>query len=252
MSFSRTPRPSPAMIVALIALLMSLGGTATAAKVLIDGKNIKNGTIAASKLTKKARHQLTARARRAGVADRADSVTDEATGNTFSASSRPTAGELLALSADGQFPTSVMPNVAARIYNSTDEPVPLQIPNGPVTRLTFDRISFDTAHLFDAAHPTRLRAPVAGVYLINANVSWQVAATYGLNRAVVVYVNGHAISVDQRPPAQETRQVVTTLYRLNAGDEVEVGVGQDEASVLYADAVGDYAPSLGMALIAAG
>jgi hypothetical protein len=256
MSFPKIPRrPSPAMVVALIALLMSMGGTATAAKVLIDGKNIKKGTIAASKLTKKARSQLTAhaqRATRAHVADSADSVFDEATGNSISASSDPTAGDLLPLSADGRFPTSVLPNVAARIYNSTDEPVPLQIPGGPVMRLTFDRVSFDTAHLFDASHPTRLRAPIAGVYVINANVSWQVASTWGLNRAVYVYVNGHAVSVDQRPPAQETRQVVTTLYRLNAGDEVEVGVGQDEASVLKVNAVGDYAPSLAMALIAAG
>jgi hypothetical protein len=251
MSFPKIPsRPSPAMVVALIALLMSMGGTATAAKVLIDGKNIKKGTIAASKLTKKARHQLTAhaqRATRARVADSADSVFDEATGNSISASSDPTAGELLPLSVDGHFPTSVLTNVAARIYNSTDEPV-----GRPVKLLTFDRVSFDTAHLFDPALPTRLRAPVGGVYLINANVSWQVASTWGLNRAVYVYVNGHAVSVDQRPPAQETRQVVTTLYRLNAGDEVEVGVGQDEASVLKVNAVGDYAPSLAMALIAAG
>jgi hypothetical protein len=256
MSFPKIPRrPSPAMVVALIALLMSMGGTATAAKVLIDGKNIKKGTIAASKLTKKARSQLTAhaqRATRAHVADSADSVFDAATGSSISASSDPTAGDLLPLPADGRFPTSVLPNVAARIYNSTDEPMPLQIPGGPVMRLTFDRVSFDTAHLFDPSHPTRLRAPVGGVYLITTNVSWQVAGTYGLNRAVVVYVNGHAVSIDQRPPAQETRQVVTTIYRLNAGDEVEVGVGQDEASVLIADAVGDYAPSLAMALIAAG
>jgi FixJ family two-component response regulator len=48
MSFPKIPsRPSPA-VVALIALLKSMGGTATAAKVLIDGKNIKNGTIAAA------------------------------------------------------------------------------------------------------------------------------------------------------------------------------------------------------------
>jgi hypothetical protein len=243
------------MIVALIALLMSLGGTATAAKMLITSKDIKNGTIRLVDLNKHTRKQLTAHARRAAradVADSADSVTDEATGDTVSASSDPTAGDLLPLSADGRFPGSVLPNVAARIYNSTDEPVPLQIPGGPVMRLTFDRVSFDTAHLFDPSHPTRLRAPVGGVYLITTNVSWQIAGTYGLNRAVVVYVNGNAVSIDQRPPAQETRQVVTTLYRLNAGDEVEVGVGQDEAGVLNADAVGDYAPSLAMAWIAPG
>lgn len=247
-------RPSPAMLVALIALFMSLGGTATAAKVLIDGKNIRNGTIAASKLTKKARHQLTAHARTAGrarlaeSADSADSLTDEASGDTLLASSTPTPGELLPLDADGHFSPSASPNIAARIYSSTDEAVPI----GGVKMLTFDRVSFDTAHLFDQAHATRLKAPVNGVYLINANISWQISSAWGLNRAVYVYVNGYAISVDQRPPATETRQVVTTLYRLKAGDEVEVGVAQDEAGSLNVNAVGDYAPSLAIALIAPG
>ena len=60
------------------------------------------------------------------------------------------------------------------------------------------------------------------------------------------------MSVDRRPPAEETRQVITTLYRLSAGDEVEVGVAQDEAASLDANAVGDYAPSLAIAWIAPG
>ena len=262
MSFPNAQRrPSPAMIVALIALLMSLGGTATAAGMLITSKDIQNGTIRLVDLNKKTRKQLTAHAQRATRAseadsathaDSADSVTDATTGNAIGASSAPIAGNLLPLSADGHFPSSVLPNIAARIYNSTDELVPLQIAGGPVMHLSFDRVSFDTANLYDPSHPTRLRAPIAGVYVINANVSWQVTGAFGLNRAVVVYVNGHAISIDQRPPAEETRQVVTTIYRLNAGDEVEVGVGQDEASTLNADAVGDYAPSLAMAWIAAG
>ena len=254
-------RPT-ALPVALLALFLSLFGTATAAKLLITSKDIKNGTIRLVDLNKHTQRQLTAHARSAtradvaNVANSADSsfsTYDLATGNSLQASSSPTAGDLLPLSADGRFPGSVMPDVAARIYNSTDEPIPLQISGGPVKLLTFDRVSFDTAHLFDPSHPTRLKAPLAGVYLINANVSWQIATPpAGRNRAVVVYVNGNAVSVDQRPPAEETRQVVTTVYRLNAGDEVEVGVGQDEANSLKADAVGDYAPSLAMAWIAAG
>jgi len=248
-------RPSPAMVVALIALLMSLGGTATAAGMLITSKDIRNGTIRLVDLNKKTRKQLTAHARsatHASEADSADFVTDAATGNAIGASSAPSAGNLLPLSADGHFPGSVLPNIAARIYNSTDEPVLLQPTSLPVKRLTFDRVSFDTANLFDPSHPTWLRAPITGVYVINANVSWQISGASGGNFAVYVYVNGHAISVDQRPPAEETRQVVTTIYRLNAGDEVEVGVGQDNASTLNANAVGDYAPSLAMAWIAAG
>ena len=263
MSLKKRLKPSPALVVALLALLVSLGGTAAATTVLITSKQIKNGTIQLVDLNKHTRQQLTERARnadRADAADLADSaftanealrVRDEETGQPIEASSRPKPGALLPLSGDGRFPTSVAPNIAARIYNSTDEQVPLQIAGGPVMRLSFDRVSFDTAGLFDPAHPTRLKAPVTGVYLISANVSWQVTwSPAGLNRAVTVYVNNHAVSIDQRPPAQETRQVVSTLYRLNAGDEVEVGVGQDEAATLIADAVGDYAPSLSMAWIA--
>jgi hypothetical protein len=63
----RGRRPSPAMIVAMLALIAALAGTATAAS-LIKSKDIKNGTIRgkdihkktipASKLTKAARNSL--------------------------------------------------------------------------------------------------------------------------------------------------------------------------------------------------
>jgi hypothetical protein len=138
---------------------------------------------------------------------------------------------LLPLSPGGTFPESVLPlDSTAKAerhrpclrLDGRDDPAPDR--GAPVKLLTFDRVSFDTAHLFDPTHPTRLR----------------------------VYVNGHAVSVDRRPPVEETRQVITTLYRLSAGDEVEVGVAQDEAASLDANAVGDYAPSLAIAWIAPG
>ena len=82
-------------------------------------------------------------------------------------------------------PTGVV-NVAARVYNSSDTSLPIQIAGAPVKPLPFDRVSFDTAGLFDKSHPTRLRAPIAGVYLITANVSWQVGGIEGLNRRLRV------------------------------------------------------------------
>jgi hypothetical protein len=149
--------------------------------------------------------------------------------------------------------TTKAPNVAARVYSSHDEPTKIQIGFGPVQQLTFDRVSFDTDNLFDPGHPSRLTAPVAGIYLITTSVSWAVEGTSlnGVNRAVYISVDGHVIAVDQRPPAAETRQVVTTIYRLNPGDTVQVGIGQD-AGDLTANAVGDYAPSLAVAWIAPG
>jgi hypothetical protein len=249
------------MPVALLALFFSLFGSATAAKVLIDGKNIKNRSIPATKLTKKAHRQLTAHARTAdsatlsAVSAVSASVFDGVAKKAVPLSSTPAPGALLPLDANASFPASVLPldsttkapNIAARVYNSTDEPI-----GGSVTLLTFDRVLVDTAQLFDPAHPTALKAPVAGIYLINANVSWQIAPATGLNRAVYVYVNGGAVSVDQRPPAEETRQVVTTIYPLKAGDQVTVGVAHDGATTLNANAVGAYAPSLAMAWIAPG
>jgi len=54
------------MVVALIALLASLAGTATAAKVLITSKDIKNGTIQPIDLSAKAKRVLKARRGPAG------------------------------------------------------------------------------------------------------------------------------------------------------------------------------------------
>jgi hypothetical protein len=53
----KAPRPSPGLVIAVVALIVALGGSAVASS-LINGKRIKNGTISASKLTKAARAQL--------------------------------------------------------------------------------------------------------------------------------------------------------------------------------------------------
>jgi hypothetical protein len=62
---SSNRKPTPSMAVAVIALFLSLVGSATAAKVLITGKDIKDGTIQLSDLSRKARAHLTAHARTA-------------------------------------------------------------------------------------------------------------------------------------------------------------------------------------------
>jgi len=250
---SRRFRLSPAMAVAMLALLVSLGGSAAAAHVLITSQDIKDGTIRLVDISPSAKNSLHAHATNADIADEAFALNDASSFKLIEASTTPTAGKLLPLDSQGRFPASVLPTIAARVYSSKDEPNPIQIAGAPVQRLTFDSVSFDTDHLFDPRRPTDLTAPVDGIYLITTNVSWAIEAnaTAGINRAVYVYVNDRAIAVDQRPPAGETRQTVSTLYKLVAGDVVEVGLGQDGGR-LTANAVGDYAPSLGMALIGPG
>jgi len=250
-SRSRKRRLSPAMVVAMLALLVSLGGSAAAAvHALITSRDIKDGTIRIVDLSDGAKASLHAHSLDADHADQAYALDDPTSLHSFQATQAPTPGNLLPLDSQGRFPASVLPTVAARVYSSTNEHTRIQIAGGPVQRLTFDSVSFDTDHLFDPRRPTELTAPMTGVYLVTTNVSWAIEpnATSGINRAVYVYVNGHAIAVDQRPPAGETRQTVTTLYKLAAGDLVDVGIGQDGGD-LSANAVGDYAPSLAMALI---
>ena len=255
---SRPPRrrPSPSLVVAMLALLVSLGGTATAAHLLITSRDIQDGTIRLVDLSPAAKtslHSHAVEANIAGYAEHAGTLNDLLSFQRIPASRTPTPGALFPLGSDGRFPGSVMPDIAARVYSSHDQLTHLQIPFGPIYQLDFDSVSFDTAHMFDPARPNALVAPAAGIYLITTNVSWAIQDTsrIGVNRAVYLEVDGRAIAVDQRPPADETRQVVTTIYHLNAGDAVQVGIGQD-AGDLTANAVGDYAPSLAMAWIAPG
>jgi hypothetical protein len=240
----------------MLALLVSLGGTATAAHLLITSQDIQDGTIRLADLstaTKTSLHSHAVEANIAGYAEHAGTLNDLLSFQRISASRTPSPGALLPLGNDRRFPGSVMPDIAARVYSSHDQLTHLQIPFGPIYQLSFDSVSFDTARMFDPARPNALVAPTAGIYLITTNVSWAIEDTsrIGVNRAVYLEVDGRAIAVDQRPPADETRQVVTTIYRLNAGDTVQVGIGQD-AGDLTANAVGDYAPSLAMAWIAPG
>ena len=59
----RSMRPTPSMAVALLALVVALGGTATAASVLItSSKQIKAGSISASDLSRSAQKSLKGKA----------------------------------------------------------------------------------------------------------------------------------------------------------------------------------------------
>ena len=60
-------KPSPAMVVALIALFVALSGTATAGGLLITSRQIKNGTIQAVDINARTLRQLAARRGPAGA-----------------------------------------------------------------------------------------------------------------------------------------------------------------------------------------
>lgn len=116
----------------------------------------------------------------------------------------------------------------ARAYSSSFQ----SIPYDTVTALQLDSELFDTAGLHDNAPPnnTRLTAPIAGTYHVDACVAWDPNAT-GL-RSLQIRLNGDLASasaasqIAPAPAVSTTQHCAGELVRLAAGDYVEMVVRQ--------------------------
>ena len=117
----------------------------------------------------------------------------------------------------------------ARVYNSTST----SIPNATQTTLTFDSERYDRGTK-DEQHVTggnQLLCKVSGLYRIGANVRFDGGA--GSIREARIRLNGGPmIASATSPPGAVTRLCVSTEYRLNAGDAVDVAVFQDSGGSL--------------------
>lgn len=140
---------------------------------------------------------------------------------------------------------------AARVFNSVAQSI-ATVTN---TILTFDSERFDT----DAIHSTtattsRLTATTAGVYAISASIEWaSVAATDP--RHIRLKLNGLTDIAKSRtaaPGGAVHEQSITTLYKLAAGEYVEVEVRQASGGALNVQASGNYSPEFSMAWVAQG
>src|SRR5262249_38936259 len=108
----------------------------------------------------------------------------------------------------------------------------VQDPSLGAMRLQFDRVAFDTDGLFSPKHPTRLTAPADGIYLITADIAFRAAphAGAGANRGAALLVDGQTVARSQLPPADQPFIALTTIYKLQKGDYVEVAVSDDDPS----------------------
>ena len=98
-----------------------------------------------------------------------------------------------------------------------------------ITVLTVDTEELDSAGVHDnAANPSRLTAPIAGLYWINATVEWS-ANTTG-RRLIRINKNQSSPSIAtdsvQASSVGNTVQTVSRLARLVAGDFIEVDASQ--------------------------
>jgi hypothetical protein len=207
-------RPSPALVVALIALVLSMSGTAVAASKLVNGdKLIKKQTLSGNRL-------------------RNQTLT----------------GKQLASGAVGTAKVGALPG--ARVRNSTNE----SIPTNNSVPLTFDTEDFDVGDVHStAANTSRLTAPVAGKYLIVASARWADNTT-GHRTLTIKVDGGTQIALDAVSAYSSTgfalAQTVETVYHLAAGQYVEVWAWQNSGDVLDVQSLPECTPVLSMSWIA--
>jgi hypothetical protein len=111
------------------------------------------------------------------------------------------------------------------------------IPNSTVTVFQLPAATYDTANMHDAAHPTRIIAPIAGLYSITASVKWRSNANGGMRFATIrKNGTGSDLAISQVSPVTTngafTSQIIAGTLRLAANDFVEIFVFQDSGVAL--------------------
>ena len=223
--------PSPAMIVACVALFVALGGTSYAAIVLpansvgtkqikknaVTGAKIKNATLTGAKIKDASltgADIVAASLGKVPSAASADSVVDGAVG-----------------------PTKLGAIPGARVRRTAAVTIPGNASGSTV--LSYDATpDFNVGGVFDTAQPTRMTAPIAGRYLIVANARWE--SNVNGRRTIALEVNGTVAQIARSNISASwlttatfnPEQTTEAIYKLNAGDYVEVLAYQDSTSPL--------------------
>jgi hypothetical protein len=265
MNTIRNRLPSPAMVLACVALVVALGGVSYAAGVLpknsVGTAQLKKMAVTAAKLKNNA---VTG----AKVKNGTLLATDFSAGQLPAGPQGPKGdpgpqgpkgdpGTLGANSVganevqDGSLGTAELAHSipAVRVTG----PGSGLIANDTWTPLDLNIERYDTAAMHSPQTPTsRLMAPVDGIYLVTAQVRWESGTG---RRALSLRRNGNTAvggTTDLLTVADNRAQEVTAQVRLDAGDFVEAGVFQNSGAPLFVAKDGEYSPEFAMTWLAPG
>jgi hypothetical protein len=220
---------SPAIPIAVLALVAALGGVAVAGPATTSVSKKKTKKIAKQEAKKQVNKQLPIEA---------DNLADGAV----------TGSKIAAGAIDVSKVANSVP--AAHVTNSAAETITDQV----AEVLTFNQERYDTADMHSDAQSSRLTAPVTGIYEVSANIIWAVDATGG--RDVYLRKNGSAANLvaDQQGFASTGAlgQSVSAVVRLEAGDYVEVAVTQTSGGNLNVTKTAEGSPEFSMTWLAPG
>ncbi len=254
-------RPSPAMVVACLALSVALGGTSVAAiqalpRDSVGAKQLKRNAVTGPKIKANAVTGAKVAANSLTGAD----INEARLGKVPAAATADTANPIGGAGGDlaGTYPN---PTVAAgaittskigaipqaRLEKSLGQAIP---GTESIVPLTWDVQRYNVGGMFNPATPDRLVVQVPGVYAIDAGARWVGnltgyrfvavclngggADTCGAanNVAVSEYATNHNPGVGV---VRLTQQTVSTQIKLAAGDVIQVVVTQNTGANLTVD-----------------
>jgi hypothetical protein len=206
------------MIVAIIALVVALGGTSYAAfklpKNSVGTRQIKKSAVTGAKLKKDAVTSLKVR-------DGSLTATDLQAGQLNATG--PAGGDLT-----GTYPNPEFgPVPAVRALSSLTQTVPTA--TGTIMQLSGANI--DEGGMFDNEQDA-LVVNRPGLYSIDGNIGWE--NNNSGSRQARIFVNDQirGLVVDSTAGSGTVRQSVSTLVRLEAGDKVQLGGWQTSGGAL--------------------
>lgn len=210
-------RPSPSMAVAMLALFISLGGSAVAVQTSkqkkvkvpansVGAKQLKEGAVTESKLAPAA---VTARA-----------VRDNSLGSSKIEDNAIGTSEL-----QNQTVNSIK---LARFPGASAERISGLTVGGSAVQIDYDVEVFDYENnMYSGADPAKLVAPRDGIYQVTAGVMWQAEAgtrslTLVVERADLSCTCEFDAVTTPAAASGTTSQTITSMIDLEAGDKVWV------------------------------
>ena len=262
-------RVSPAFVIALLALFVSLGGVSYGlAAGSIGSRELEDGGVRSRDIRNDDIRGLDIRRGAVGsgdVRDRSLRAVDFASGQLAAGPQGPAgrdgapgpvgpqgpagpAGTIASAAAGGDLrgsypdpsiaPGAVTPDrlgtLPAATVTTVGLPPAQSIPSGESpTDLEFDSEAFDTMGLHDPAQPSLLRPPIDGTYLITASVEWEAAV--GGRRELQIDATGARVAATSITPNAfdaSPFQSVTAIRRLGVGSVVTARVTQTSGAPL--------------------